>query len=153
MIYKIWNIAWIATAVQCHSLIVISVMMWVSQIVSIVKSDQCHKLTESQKSPVCHHCYNFHGPCFVIVSCWSPQPSLPLRSIFRTVASVLGNFEVPGGYLGLGHLLSCHWQALNTYYWHKSPCLCQNNKKTLFQRITRNSGVSKAKASILQQER
>ena len=62
-------------------------------------------------------------------SCWSHQLSLPLRSIVRKVKSVLGNSEVPDGYLGLGHLLSCHcWQAPNTY-WHRSPCLCQNNKK------------------------
>ena len=66
---------------------------------------------------------------FSRIQCWSHQLSLPLRSIVRMVKSVLGNSEVPDGYLGLGHLLSCHcWQAPNTY-WHRSPCLCQNNEK------------------------
>ena len=69
-------------------------------------------------------------------SCWSHQLSLPLRSIVRKVKSVLGTSEVPDGYLGLGYLLSCHcWQAPNTY-WHRSPCLCQNNEKPFSKRIT-----------------
>ena len=124
--------------------------MWVSQIVSIVKSDQCHKLTESQKSPGCHYCFDFHGLCFVIVFVLVTS-TLVTRSIFRKVKSVLGNSKVPDGYLWLGHLLSCHWQAPNTY-WHRSPCLCQNNKKKPFPK-DHGSSVSKAKASILQQER
>ena len=87
-----------------------------------------------------------------LCSCWSPQLSLPLRSIVRKVKSVLGNSEVPDGYVGLGHLLSCHCIGRLRIHIDTGHHVCVRIIKKPFPK-DHGSSVSKAKASILQQER